>query len=94
MDTMRHEKFMKQQDEAGATYNSNMVDSPPHYQSHNAIECIDAIEAALGSHFEHMLTGNCIKYLFRFRNKSNPLQDLQKCRWYLNKLIEVYDDIP
>ena len=86
-----HETYMRRMAEGPQP---DMVDHPPHYQSHNAIECIDAIEAALGEGFEHLLAGNCIKYLWRCREKDNPVQDLKKCRWYLDKLIEVYDDVP
>ena len=31
-----------------------------------------------------------LKYLFRYRHKNNPLQDLKKARWYLDRLIEEY----
>lgn len=38
--------------------------------------------------FSGYLLGNCIKYLARYREK-NGVQDLEKCKHYLAKLIEV-----
>lgn len=67
----------------------SMVESPPHYNQ-AGIECIDAIEAALGDGFEFYLQGNILKYLWRYRYK-NGVQDLQKAEWYLRKLISVKD---
>lgn len=29
--------------------------------------------------------GSCLKYLFRFRHKGNPVQDLEKALWYLSR---------
>lgn len=52
------------------------------------MECIDAIESAISglSGKEAFLTGQCIKYLYRWKAK-NGRQDLEKCRWYLDRLI-------
>ena len=55
------------------------------------IECIDALQAMLGDGFNAYLQGNIAKYLWRFKYK-NGIEDLKKAQWYLNKLIEVYDD--
>jgi len=83
-----------EQDSKEAYGRVNMVDSPPHYNN-TEIECIEAIAAATGDGFEYYLQGNIMKYLWRYRYK-NGSEDLQKARWYLNKLIvEVegcYDD--
>lgn len=64
------------------------VNHPSHYTSGD-IECIDAIKEATKhlSGFEGFLTGNCIKYLWRWRHK-NGLEDLNKTIWYCNKLIK------
>lgn len=64
------------------------VNHPSHYTSGD-IECIDAIKEATKhlSGFEGFLTGNCIKYLWRWKHK-NGLEDLKKTIWYSNKLIE------
>ena len=74
--------------------NVDMVNSPPHYNV-SGVECIDALAAATGEGFEFYLQGNIMKYLWRYRYK-NGTQDLNKARWYLDKLIYevegVYDD--
>tara|TARA_R100000541_G_scaffold58886_1_gene70958 strand:+ start:453 stop:725 length:273 start_codon:yes stop_codon:yes gene_type:complete len=66
------------------------VNHPPHYNV-SGIECIDALKAMLGDEFQAYLQGNIAKYLWRYRYK-NGVEDLKKAQWYLNKLIEVYDD--
>jgi len=61
------------------------VSSPSHYTSGN-IETIDAIEDwGLGYHL-----GNAIKYISRFdkKDKDNPMQDIHKAIWYLERFIE------
>lgn len=63
------------------------VNKPVHYNQ-AGIECIDAIEAALGDGFTMYLQGNVMKYLWRWRYK-NGLEDLLKAEWYLAKMIEV-----
>ena len=68
----------------------DMVNSPPHYNQ-QGIECIDAIHAATDDGFTYYLQGNIIKYLWRYRYK-NGKQDLEKAKWYLDKLIETYND--
>ena len=39
--------------------------------------------------FKGFLMGNVVKYIARFQDKGGVL-DLQKCRHYLDKLIEVW----
>lgn len=72
--------------------NDNMVNHPPHYNS-GKNECIEAIESAtMGKNgFEAYLVGNIIKYLFRY-NQKNGIQDLQKAKWYVDKLIEFVEN--
>tara|TARA_R100001460_G_scaffold12225_1_gene28207 strand:- start:253 stop:570 length:318 start_codon:yes stop_codon:yes gene_type:complete len=97
---MRHEQYMKDklsQDEEKLMdefYTQNMTDkkadmvnSPSHYNQ-SGIECIAAIQAALGPNFKYYLQGNIMKYLWRFDYKGKPLEDLQKAQWYLNTLLE------
>jgi len=92
IDMERHEAFMKRKfDEYGNYGESNppvdIVNHPPHYNT-GGIECLDAIRAALGSElFQGYCNGNTIKYLWRHRYKGKPLEDLQKARFYLDRLI-------
>ena len=64
----------------------DMVNHPPHYNQHG-VECIDAIKATTGKHFSDYLKGNIMKYLWRYNYKGKPEEDLQKAKWYLNRLI-------
>lgn len=66
------------------TAEPDMVNHPPHYQSDNGIECIDAIRAALGRDgFIAYCRGNAIKYLWR--DKVNNVEDRNKAIWYINR---------
>lgn len=89
---MRHEVYMKELEQAGkeAYGNVDMVNSPPHYNK-AGVECIDAIEAATEDGFEYYLQGNILKYLWRYRYK-NGVEDLEKAKWYLEKLINIKGD--
>lgn len=42
--------------------------------------------------FKGYLKGNCMKYLHRYEKKQNQLEDLKKCRWYLEKLISIVEE--
>ena len=35
--------------------------------------------------------GNVIKYVARHRYKKNPVEDLKKAKWYLERLIQQYE---
>ena len=69
---------------------SNLVDSPNHYNS-GSLECIDAIEASMSrDEFLGYLKGNTMKYLWRYRYKGKPEEDLKKAKWYLEQLTKTY----
>jgi hypothetical protein len=71
----------------------DVVNSPPHYNK-GGVECIEALQAALTTEeFEGYLKGNAMKYLWRCNLKNNKLQDLHKAQWYLNRLIEVQNNV-
>ena len=65
------------------------VDHPDHYQT-SSIECIDAIEAAVEGldSIEAFNVGTAIKYLWRFKKKGTPIEDLEKAKWYIDRLID------
>lgn len=62
------------------------VEHPAHYTS-GEIECIDALKASM-SHTEFcgFLKGNAMKYLWRYDKKGKAKEDLEKSRWYLDRL--------
>lgn len=69
----------------------DMVNHPSHYTETGGIECIEAIEAQLTTEeYLGYLRGNCVKYLWRWRNKGGVV-DLNKASWYLQRLIETQD---
>lgn len=67
---------------------ADVVNSPPHYTA-GGIEAIDAIEAALSDEgFRGALKANVLKYMWRYEKKADPVADLRKARWYLDRLIQ------
>lgn len=68
----------------------NKVNNPYHYTS-GKIECIDAMESAYG--LEAVIAFcmcNAFKYQWRF-NKKNKKEDILKCQWYQNKMLELQE---
>jgi hypothetical protein len=59
------------------------VNHPAHYNQ-GSIETIDLIESVVGNGFS---IGCVIKYVSRYQYKNNPLEDLKKAQWYLERLI-------
>ena len=69
----------------------DMVNEPPHYNKGD-IQCINAIEAALTKEeLRGYFKGNLIKYLWREQYK-NGNEDILKCQFYLNRMIEKLID--
>ena len=72
---------------ASVSDKTDMVNHPPHYQSDNGIECIDAIRAQMTEdQFAAYCQGNIVKYLWRWRQKAG-VESLKKARWYLDRMI-------
>lgn len=70
---------------------SDNVNHPEHY-TQGGIECIDAIKASMTrEEFVGYLKGNCLKYLWRYRNKGKAQEDLKKAQWYLDKLVKEWE---
>lgn len=62
---------------------SDSVNHPQHYNCHpSGVECITVAE--------HMgfNVGNAVKYLWRADLKADPIEDLQKAAWYVQREIE------
>lgn len=70
---------------------ADMVNHPPHYQG--KVECIDAIEAALGpTGFVAYCRGNALKYTFRAGRKGPAQQDMAKAAWYTARAIATTEN--
>ncbi len=72
------------------------VNSPSHYTSGKR-EVIDTIEDAVKdapSAIYGMLQAQVLKYMLRVWLKDNPAEDMKKARWYLDRLIEHYENPP
>jgi hypothetical protein len=58
------------------------VNNPEHYtSSQSGIECIDVTENM------NFCLGNAVKYIWRADLKGNPIEDLKKAVWYLEREI-------
>lgn len=70
-----------------------MVNHPPHYKhGDGGPECIDWIEMCLTKEeFRGYLAGNALKYIWRYKMKGHPKQDLKKAQWYLDKLGSLWE---
>ena len=72
---------------------TDLIHKPEHY-NHTDVETIDTIQGDLTSEeFRGHLKAQVIRYLSRYRYKDIPILDLNKSKWYLDKLItEVEQD--
>jgi len=69
----------------------DLVNHPPHYTA-GGVECIDAIEAALGREgFISYCQGQVIKYLWRLGRKGPALEDARKAEWYARRLVKILE---
>lgn len=56
--------------------------NPGYYrESPSGIECIDVVE-----HMNFSL-GNAVKYIWRAGKKGDPIEDLEKAKWYIDREI-------
>jgi hypothetical protein len=68
-----------------------LINKAPHYNQGD-IECIDAIEAALGREgFIAWLRGTIIKYQWRLLEKEVPVSDAKKAQYYQARLITTLE---
>ena len=62
------------------------VNSPEHYNMLD-VEAINLIEMSMTKEeFLGYLKGNVLKYIIRYKHKGNASEDLDKGKWYLDKL--------
>lgn len=87
-----HEAYMRAKalEEQWKREDRDMVNSPPHYTT-GKIETWEYIVDVIGE-YESISVAHAqvLKYLgSRLWNKENPIQDAEKARWYLDKMIEL-----
>ena len=71
----------------------DVVNSPAHYNT-KGVEAITAIEASMSDEeFQGYCKGNAMKYLWRYKYKGKPVEDLKKAQWYLEKLIASVQNV-
>ena len=61
---------------------SDPVNHPPHYTGHPS-----GVEAITICEHENFCIGNALKYLIRQGKKGDPVQDLRKAIWYIEREI-------
>ena len=82
------EDLDKANEKGGGSNQHDSVNHPSHYTS-GGVECIKAIEASMTpEEFQGYCKGNCMKYIWRFRQK-NGIEDLDKAAVYLGWLREI-----
>ena len=71
----------------------DMVNHPSHY-TRGKVETIDGLESAVEGlqGKEAGLTWQVIKYMWRWKFKDNPLEDLKKAEFYLKRLIKHVEE--
>jgi len=64
------------------------INNPPHYKQYS-LEAIEGIKGSMSKdEFQGYLKGAALKYLWRYKYKQAPVDDLRKAKWYLDKLLE------
>ena len=69
-----------------------VINHPKRYGGDTTYECIKVLRAWMSEdEYKGFLRGNCLKYLCRVGKKDDIVQELNKSKWYLEKLIESYN---
>lgn len=62
------------------------INHPKHYNSHPS-----GVEVFEITRHHCFSIGNALKYILRHQHKGEPVQDLKKAIWYLEKKIQEYE---
>lgn len=69
------------------------VKRPSHYMLEDGSEVKNHIRSILGEDgFKSWAIGNAIKYVSRYKEKSNPVQDLKKAQENIQMIIDVLEE--
>ena len=62
------------------------INHPTHYTGRDiGYECIAITK------YQYFCAGNVIKYLWRYKDKGNPPEDLKKARWYTREAVTRHE---
>ncbi len=66
------------------------VNHPAHYET-GKYECIDVMTEVFGeAAVKDFCICNAFKYLYRCKNKhDSPVEDLEKARWYIDRVLTM-----
>lgn len=68
----------------------DMVHHPKHYQLPSGKETKEVLYDLLGSEgYQFWCVGNTVKYVSRYKDKENPIQDLEKAQQNIQMIIDV-----
>lgn len=70
------------------------VNHPKHYASSCSLECIDVMRTVFGD--EYTAAGclfNTFKYLWRYKYKGHPEEDLAKANWYFDRAEDLIPNV-
>ena len=71
---------------------NDYINHPQHYQSESGVECIEAIEAALGRDGTvAYCRGAAMKYVWRAGRKGDAADDLRKAAWYCERAAKLLE---
>ena len=72
----------------------DVVNNPAHYNN-GRMECIEGIRGMLTpEEYIGYLRGTAFAYMWRFRDKSKPVEDISKAQWYEKRLINYFLEHP
>jgi hypothetical protein len=70
-------------------FHPDPVDHPPHYTDGPGCQhCGKPVECITVTEKMSFNLGNAVKYIWRHDKKGNPVQDLKKARWYVDREIK------
>jgi len=70
----------------------DMVNHPSHYTEY-PLENLETIRGSMSLiEYQGFLKGTALKYLYRYKLKLNPVEDLKKARFYQDRLIETLEE--
>lgn len=71
---------------------NDAVKRPSHYILEDGTEVKSHIKSILGDEgFKNWAIGNAIKYVSRYKDKDNPVQDLKKAQENIQMVIDVLE---